>query len=35
VIRALHTLLNDLPVAEMFNYPVEHGSLHRLRGARQ
>lgn len=35
VIRALHTLLNGLPVVEMFNYPVEHGSLHSFRDARR
>ncbi|MBA4503734.1 histidine phosphatase family protein [Marinobacterium marinum] len=28
VIRALHVILNGLPISEMFNYPVAHGSLH-------
>jgi alpha-ribazole phosphatase len=35
VIRALHTLLNALPPAAMFSYPVEHASLHRLRDRRR
>ncbi len=35
VIRALHAILNGLPVSEMFNYPVGHGSLHSLRDARR
>jgi alpha-ribazole phosphatase len=35
VIRALHCILNGLPVSEMFSFPVAHGSLHRLQDARQ
>lgn len=35
VIRALHVILNGLPVSEMFNYPVAHGSLHSLRDMRR
>lgn len=35
VIRALHCILNGLPVSEMFNYPVAHGSLHTFWDLRQ
>jgi alpha-ribazole phosphatase len=35
VIRALHCILNQRPVSEMFSFPVEHGSLHRMEDRRQ
>lgn len=34
VIRALHCILNRLPVNDMFSYPVAHGSLHTFTDAR-